>query len=152
MSARPDEEGTMGANGILRIGRLCLALTASMAASGTMAAEADQSAYQGAWLAQGLDCAKIYSSSGKSTSFRKPADLFAPAFIIFGKRLTTPQASCRIKSMRPVADQQVLLLDCANAVSGHDVSVRMAAMTDGTLRRYFNDQDLTGTTYQRCPR
>ena len=101
---------------------------------------------------QGPSCADVYSSAGKGTSFRKPVDIFAPAFIVSGNRLRTPMASCRIKSVRPTGDRQLLVLDCANAVSVDEVRVLMATLPDGSLRRYFNDQDTTGTPYQRCSR
>jgi hypothetical protein len=32
------------------------------------------------------------------------------------------------------------------------VRVLMALMPDGSLKRYFNEQDATGTAYQRCSR
>lgn len=115
-------------------------------------AQGGLSGYQGAWLAGGADCAEVYSSAGKGTSFKRPVDIFAPAFIVSGNRLRTPQASCRIKSVRPAGDRQRLVLDCANAVAGNEVRVLMAAQSDGSLKRYFNEQDTTGTTYQRCSR
>ena len=130
--------------------RLGLVLAASVAVSGTMAAETGLSGYQGAWLIQGPACAETYSSAGKGVSFRKPVDIFAPAFIVTGNRLRTPMASCRIKSVRPAGDRQVLILDCANAVAGDEVRVLLSTSPDGSLRRYFNEQDTTGTEYQRC--
>ena len=104
----------------------------------------------GAWLTGGADCAEVYSSAGKGTSFKKPVDIFAPAFIVSGNRLRTPQASCRIKSAKPEGDRQRLVLDCANAVAGNEVRLLMAPQSDGSLKRYFNEQDTSGTTYQRC--
>ena len=127
-----------------------LALAASVAVSGTIAAEAGLSGYQGAWLIQGPSCTETYSSAGKGVSFKKPVDIFASAFIVSGSRLRTPMATCRIKSVRPAGDRQVLVLDCANAVSGGEVRVLLATMPDGSLKRYFNEQDTTGTQYQRC--
>ena len=138
--------------GFVGAARLGLALAASVAVSGTLAAEAGLSGYQGAWLMQGPSCEDVYSSAGKGTSFKKPIDIFAPAFIVSGNRLRMPMASCRIKSVRPTNDRQLLVLDCANDVSVADVRVLMATLPDGSLRRYFNDQDTTGTSYQRCSR
>ena len=129
-----------------------LALAASVAVSGTIAAEAGLSGYQGAWLIQGSSCTETYSSAGKGVSFRKPVDIFAPAFIVSGNRLRTPMASCRIKSVRPAGDRQVLFLDCANAVAGGEVRVLLATLPDGSLKRYLNERDTTGTQYQRCSR
>ncbi len=127
-----------------------LALAASVAVSGARAAEAGLSGYQGAWLAQGPACADVFAAAGKGTTFRKPVDIFAPAFIIAGNRLRTPSASCRVKSLRPSGNHQVLALDCATTISTADVKVLVATLPDGTLRRYFNEQDNVGTGYQKC--
>lgn len=131
---------------------LGLGLAAALAMSSAIAAEAGLSGYQGAWLGPGPDCAEVYSSAGTGASFKKPVDLFAPAFVVSGKRLRTPQATCRIKSVKPTGDRQVLTLDCANAVAGSEVRLLMATLPDGTLRRYFNEHDTAGTRYQRCSR
>ena len=139
--------GRLGCAGAVAAG---LALAASMAVSGAGAAEAGLSDYQGAWLAQGPACADVFATAGKGTTFRKPVDIFAPAFIIAGNRLRTPSASCRIKSLRPSGNHQVLALDCATTISTADVKVLVATLPDGTLRRYFNEQDNVGTGYQKC--
>jgi hypothetical protein len=121
-------------------------------ASGTTATGVELSPYQGAWLQSGSSCSDVYLTSGKDVSFRKPTDIFAPAFIISGTRLRTPLASCRIKSIKPSGSRQVLALGCANSVSVGDVSVLIASAPDGTLKRYFNAQDTMGSTYERCSR
>ena len=141
----------MNVAGLVSAVALGLALNTSAGVSGGMAAESGLPAYQGAWLQTGSSCAEVYSSAGKGVSFKTPVDIFAPAFIISGNRLRTPLASCRIKSVKPTGDRQLLALDCANAVSTGEVKVHMLPSPDGSLKRYFNDQDTTGTTYQRCP-
>ncbi|MCF4129887.1 hypothetical protein HBB12_031845 (plasmid) [Methylobacterium sp. SyP6R] len=113
-------------------------------------ATAGLSGYQGAWVLAGRDCAEVYASAGRSLSFRKPIDLFAPAFIVSGQRLKTPMASCRIKAVRTVQGRDHLDLDCANAVAVNDVKVIMAATPDGNLTRYYSDEDPTGIAYRRC--
>lgn len=141
----------MGVAGFVGAG-LGLVLAASAAMPGAMAAEAGVAAFQGAWLSEGPDCGEVYSSAGKGASFRRPVNIFAPAFIVSGNRLRTPMASCRIKSVRPTGDRQMLVLDCANAVADNEVRVLMAPSQDGSLRRYFNEEDTIGTKYQRCSR
>ncbi|KMO35851.1 hypothetical protein VQ02_16530 [Methylobacterium variabile] len=133
----------MSLAGFVRAAGLALGLAAS-------AAEAGLSDYQGAWLLSGRGCAEVYSSSGKGTAFKTPLDIFAPAFVISGKQLRTPMASCRIRSIRPVGDRQRLVLDCANGVAANDVTVLLATAPNGALRRYYSDQDPTGVDYQRC--
>jgi hypothetical protein len=125
---------------------------AAFAAVSAARAQGGLSAYQGAWLYRGPECAEIYSSAGKGTSFKKPVDIFSPAFVVSGSRLRTPTASCRIKSVRPTGDRQLLILDCANAVAGNEVRVLMMPQPDGSLKRYFNEQDTLGTRYERCSR
>jgi AraC-like DNA-binding protein len=115
------------------------------------AVQASLSDYQGAWVLEGRGCADVYASGGKATAFKKPVDIFAPAFIVSGRRLRTPMASCQIRSVRPAGDRQLLLLDCANAVAGNEVRVLMAPASEA-LKRYYNDQDTIGVGYQRCSR
>ncbi|NGM35021.1 hypothetical protein G4G93_14000 [Methylobacterium sp. DB0501] len=116
-----------------------------------VAAPAGLTGYQGAWVLAGRDCAEVFSAAGRGLSFRKPVDLFAPAFIVSGQRIRTPMASCRVRSIRTVEGRDHLALDCANAVASNDVAVIMAPAKDGTLTRYYSDQDPTGIAYRRCP-
>ncbi|WP_336491811.1 hypothetical protein [Methylobacterium nigriterrae] len=142
----------MGVARFVGAAALGLGLATSAGVSATRAAQVGLSGYQGAWVLEGRDCAEVYSSAGKATSFKKPVDIFAPAFIVSGNRLRTPMASCQIKSVRPAGDRQLLLLDCANAVAGNEVRVLLSSTPNGSLRRYYNDQDPTGVAYQRCSR
>ncbi|WP_331254767.1 hypothetical protein [Methylobacterium currus] len=131
--------------------RLLGALMGSLLMAGAApAAPAGLSGYQGAWVLAGRDCAEVYSAAGRGLSFRKPVDLFAPAFIISGQRIRTPMASCRVRSIRTVDGRDHLDLDCANAVASNDVRVIMTPAKDGTLTRYYSEQDPTGIAYRRC--
>jgi hypothetical protein len=130
---------------------LGLILGATVEPPNAAAAQAGFSGYQGAWVLEGRDCADVYASDGKAMAFKKPVDIFAPAFIVSGRRLRTPMASCQIKSIRPAGDRQLLILDCMNAVAGNEVRVLMAPAS-GSLKRYYNEQDTAGVGYQRCSR
>jgi hypothetical protein len=149
--ALPSEEIMMGVASFMAAAGLGLGLAVAVAAPGALA-QGGLSDFQGAWLSGGADCAEVYSSAGKGASFKRPVDIFAPAFIVAGNRLRTPQATCRIKSTKPTGDRQLLVLDCANAVAGNEVRVLLATQPDGTLKRYFNEQDRAGSAYQRCSR
>jgi len=135
--------------GLLVATGLGLVLIMSVAIS-SATAQGGLSRFQGAWLSGSADCADVYSSTGRRTSFKKSVDIFAPAFIVAGNQLRTPQATCRIRSTRPTGDRQVLVLGCTNAVAGNEVRLLMASQADGSLRRYFNERDTTGTEYKRC--
>lgn len=135
---------------LVRVTALGLSLGASAAALDARAAGAGLSGYQGAWVLSGRDCAQVYSSAGKGVSFKKPLDLFAPAFMVSGNRLRTPAASCRIASVRPDGERQTLILDCANAVAANEVKVFMKIMPNGFLKRYYSQEDTAGIDYERC--
>lgn len=135
---------------LMGVAGLGLSLAASAGVSDAFAAGPGLSAYQGAWVLEGRDCADVFSSAGKGGAFKKPIDIFAPAFIVSGKRLKTPMATCSIKSVRPTGDRQLLVLDCANAVAAQEVRVYMMPQPNGPLKRYNNEQDQAGTGYQRC--
>lgn len=139
-----------GLAAVFRLG-LSLILVPVVMASAALA-QGGLAAYQGAWLSGSMDCAEVYTFAGKETSFKRPVDIFAPAFTVSGSRLRTPQASCRIKSVRQNGERQLLMLACANAVSGNEVRVFMAPQPDGSLKRYFNAQDSVGTAYKQCSR
>ena len=134
----------MGVSRLVGAG-LGVALAASAAMPGAMAAETGVAAFQGAWLASGPNCGEVYTSAGKGASFKRPIDIFAPAFVISGNRLRTPMASCRIKAVRPAGDRQVLVLDCANAVADQEVKVRHGALrgrlSPPILQRGRQDRD-----------
>jgi hypothetical protein len=127
---------------------LALAVTGAM--PGALAAEAGLAAYQGAWLEQSQSCDMMFATGGKGASFRKPLNIFVPAFIISGNRLRTPQATCRILSIQPNGDRDVFRLSCANAISNTEVTALLARNPDGSLRRFFNELDKTGSRYERC--
>ncbi len=137
--------------GAMGIAALALSFIATASAPARAGAEERLAAYQGAWLAKGLDCAEVYVSSAKGMSFRQPTDLFAPAFMISGDRLTTPGAACQIRSVRPSGDRQEFALDCVNAVAGQEMRVLMATFPDGSLKRFLNPEDTIGSAYFRCP-
>lgn len=135
----------------MRIARFAGATVIGLASwTGGLSARAVDTGYQGSWVLDGRDCADVFSSGGKGSAFKKPVDIFAPAFVISGKRLRTPMASCQIKSARPAKDRQIFLLDCANSVAANEVRVMLATSPGGMLKRYYSEQDPTGVSYRRC--
>ena len=134
----------------MRLAGHLLAAALAVAALRLSTAEAAEAGLEGAWLQQGTECADVFVRSGKTASFKKPVDLFAPAFIISGSQVRTPQASCRIKSVRPAGDRRILTLSCATPVAVDQARAILAPSADGSLRRYLNDQDTTGSSYRRC--
>jgi hypothetical protein len=129
---------------------LCAAALAAVFGLAAMSrGNAAESRLQGAWLQDGA-CAETFSRAGKGIAFKKPVNVFAPAFIIAGNRLRTPTASCTIKAVKAMGERSVLSLQCATAVAVEDVRAIIAVSPDGALLRYLNDQDAGGSRYARC--
>jgi hypothetical protein len=134
----------------MRAGGYLLAVALALGAGHPGALQAAEAALEGAWLQEGTECASVFARSGKATSFKRPVNIFAPAFIISGSQVRTPQASCRIKSVKPAGDRRILALSCATGVAIDQTRAVLEPTSDGSLRRYLNDQDTTGSSYRRC--
>jgi len=128
-------------------GALALTLLSMAAATPAAALEA---AIIGAWAQAPEECGAIFSGSGKNVSFKKPVKAFAQAFIISGNQVRTPNASCRVNGVKRSGDRRILALACATSVSVDEVPASLEPMSDGTLRRFLNDQDKAGSKYERC--
>ena len=135
----------MSSVGSVRATVLALAL-----ASGAIShAGAVEPRLEGAWIQDG-SCDETFARAGKIISFKKPVNVFAPALIITGNRLRTPTASCTIKAVKPAGDRRVLSLQCATAVAVEPLRALIGTSSDGSLVRYLNEQDSTGSSYKRC--
>lgn len=113
-------------------------------------AAAIEPALNGAWAQDRAECQELFSRSGKTIAFRTPVNAFAQAFIIQERRLTTPQASCRIKGVKKSGDRRTLALSCTTSVASSEIPAILAPAADGTLRRYLNHADKHGSRYERC--
>lgn len=130
--------------------RLCLIALAALAIEARDASAAESSLH-GAWADPSIECKDIFVRSGKLVTFRRPPDLFISAFIVSAGRLTTPGATCRIQSTNAASDgRQRLSLSCATSVAVDAASVELAAMPDGSLKRYSGNADTIGSRYVRC--
>lgn len=129
---------------------LGLVLAAAAAPWAPAAAQGGLAAYQGAWVEQSLSCDKMFVVSQKGASFRKPVNIFVSAFIVSGNRIRTAQATCRINGVQQVGERDILKLSCSNAISTDALTVMFARSPDGSLKRYFNEEDQIGNRYERC--
>jgi hypothetical protein len=112
-------------------------------------ANAVEAKLEGAWIQDG-SCDETFARAGKNIAFKKPVNVFAPALIITGNRLRTPTASCTIKAVKPAGERRMLSLQCATGVAVEPVRALIGTSSDGSLVRYLNEQDSTGSSYKRC--
>jgi len=124
-------------------------LALALASGAISPASAVEPRLDGAWAQDG-SCDETFVRAGKGIAFKKPINVFAPALIITGNRLRTPTTSCTIKGMKPAGERRVLSLQCATAVAVEPVRALIGTSSDGSLVRYLNEQDSTGSSYKRC--
>lgn len=137
----------------LRLSTATIALACLTAAGSAAAAETGLAQLQGAWLEQSATCEATFSKGPKgAVAFRKPVNIFAPAFIVSGNRLRTTQSSCQIKAIQPAGHRKRLILDCATSIAVSEFRALISFTEAGELRRYFNDEDKAGSLYRRCSR
>jgi hypothetical protein len=105
---------------------------------------------QGAWVEQSMNCADVYRSAGRNMVFRKDVSIFAPAFIISGRRIRTPGASCSIGRITYKGDRMILSLGCTTTITTSPVKAYLSISGDGTLYRYNDDVDHAGSKYGSC--
>jgi hypothetical protein len=136
--------------GIMRRISLCLLMVA--AAAPVHGALAQSSNVQGAWLEEGLSCASVFVATRNAVGFKRPASAFAPAFIISGKRLSTPLAACRLVNIKPSGDRQIVNLNCTTSISTGSATALLGLTQDGGILRYLGDEGSVATKYRRCGR
>lgn len=132
-----------------RIGLCLLAITVSASVGG---AHAQPSGLQGAWLEEGLSCASVFTTTRNVVTFKRPASAFIPAFIIAGKRLSTPLATCRIVTVTTNGDRHIMNLHCTTSIASDTARAVLAPTADGGILRYLAAEGGIATKYQRCDR
>lgn len=131
----------------IRTGAYLLAMALIVPAQGALS---QTSNLQGAWIEEGLSCASVYTAGRNAIGFKRPPNAFAPAFVISGKRVTTPLASCRILDVRSNGDRQIMNLHCTTSISTNAARAVLAPAPDGGLFRYLAMDSGVATKYQRC--
>lgn len=115
-------------------------------------ARAQAGPFQGAWLEEGSPCASVFVATQNAVAFKRPANAFAAAFIIAGKRLTTPLATCRLMGIDSSGERRILRLSCTTSVSSDTARAVLAPAEDGAINRYPSVESQIATKYRRCSR
>lgn len=115
-------------------------------------AKAQAGRLDGAWLEEGTSCASVFVATPHAVAFKRPANAFAPAFIVSGRRISTPLATCRLVGVAPDGERQILRLSCATAVAMDTARAIVSVAGDGNLYRYHSVEGGISTKYLRCTR
>jgi hypothetical protein len=113
-------------------------------------AQAQTTDFQGTWLEEGQVCGNVFVAGGNGLGFKRPSNAFAAAFIIRGKQLSTPLATCRIGRVRPLGERQIIHLSCTTAIATDTAQAVFALSQDGLLYRYSEVEGGVAMRYRRC--
>lgn len=131
----------------------CLLLVAmAVAIAPLQDARAQAGRLQGAWIEEGSSCDSVFVATPSAVAFKRPANAFAPAFVVSGRRLSTPLATCRLTGISPNGPRQVLRLNCTTSVASNTARAVLAPAEDGGIYRYHAAEGGIATKYLRCTR
>lgn len=144
-SSCPTKEGSMIATAV----RPCL-LAIAVTALVTEAAGA-QPGFEGAWIEEGQLCSAVFAAARDSTlGFKRPANAFAAAFVVRGRRLSTPLATCQIGRIEPAGERRVMHLACTTTIATDAARAVLSLGQDGSLYRHSAAEGGIATRYLRC--
>ena len=102
------------------------------------------------YAASGTECKDVFVKTKDGVKFSPRADPFAPAFIVKGKALSTPVATCRLQRSSAKGDVREFHFECKNAISFAPVTVFFRRGDNGSLIRFTSADETVGSPYSRC--
>jgi hypothetical protein len=124
--------------------------TAAITAPASAARSTNTAGMQGAWLEQSMTCNQVYTKGKKAMTFKNPRNVFAPAFIVSGRRVLTPGANCSIQSISKGNGRDIINLSCATTITSTPIKIFISKTADGALIRYNDNIDKVGSRYEPC--
>jgi len=137
---------------MLRLTCRLAVLAVTLAAAPLQEAQAQAGRLQGAWLEEGTSCDSVFVATPGRVVFKRPASAFAPAFIVSGRRLTTPLATCGLVGVSSIGARQLFRLSCTSSIATDAARAILGPAEDGGLYRYHSLEGGIATKYRLCDR
>jgi hypothetical protein len=102
------------------------------------------------YAASGTECADVFVKTKDGVKFKPRVDAFAPAFIVKGKVLRTPIATCQLRKSSAKGAVREFQFECANSISYSPVTVFFRRGDEGSLIRFSSAEETVGSRYGRC--
>jgi hypothetical protein len=137
----------------MRIARVILGAATLCLGSWLLALPAHAIDLTGLWTSDADACNKIFVTKGKSASFSKNSELQARGFIIDGKKIRSPRATCTITRSKETGDIVNMVASCANDIMYSDMQFSLKVLGDGKVSRIFPEfgEAEMAFIYYRCP-
>lgn len=108
----------------------------------------------GLWTTDVDACDKVFATKGKSASFTKNSEVFGRAFIIEGKKIRSPRATCTVTKSKESGEVLNMIASCATDIMYSDMQFSLRLLGDGKISRIFPEFGESGEMafiYYRCP-
>lgn len=104
----------------------------------------------GAWTTDAAVCNKVFVRSGARVSFAKDAELSGSGFIIEGREIRGPAATCRIKATKEEGAVTHMIATCSTDIMLSDVQFSVRSVNADEILRMFPNMPGMETKYYRC--
>lgn len=105
----------------------------------------------GAWTTGLEACDKVFETKGGRTSFRQDSDMYGSGFIIEGRRIRGPTATCNVTRTQEDKDVVHMIASCATEIMYQNMQFSVRVLGEGKLSRIFPGIEGMEMTYYRCP-
>jgi hypothetical protein len=119
--------------------------------SASLGAPAEAADLSGAWTTDASVCGKVFVKSGARVSFAKDAELSGSGFIIEGREIRGPAATCRIKTTKEDGAVTHMIAACATDIMLSDVQFSVRSIEADKVARIFPNMEGMEIPYYRCP-
>ena len=108
----------------------------------------------GLWTTALNVCDKVFVTKGKTASFSQKSELYGRGFIIEGKKIRSPRATCTITKSKESNGVLNMIASCATDIMYSDMQLSLRPLEDGKVSRVFPEFGESGEMafiYYRCP-
>ena len=110
----------------------------------------DLSRVQGAWVAEGSQCAAVFRRQGNSIHFARPGATDRDGVLIRGNRIEDTRNRCTIKRAKHEAGHSTMLLACFSGLLVENMLLKLRVIDENTIVRVIDDFPDAGKRWQRC--
>ena len=116
----------------------------------SLGAPVEAAELEGAWSTDASLCGKVFAKSGARVSFAKDSELSGSGFIIQGREIRGPTATCRIKQTKEDGPVTHMIAACATDIMLSDVELSFRSVNADELFRLFPNMPGMEIKYYRC--
>jgi hypothetical protein len=113
-------------------------------------APAEAADLAGAWTTDATVCSKVFVKRGTRVSFATDAELSGSGFIIEGREIRGPAATCRIKTMKEDGAMTHMIAACATDIMLSDIQLSVRSIDADRISRIFPNMEGMEIPYYRC--